>query len=118
MAPHGSGSDLNGSEAYVRLLDSNGDVAFEVIMDDESLPDGFGLIDFSGGNSLSGVFPAGDYTLEAITSGHGSNGLTRCADFEFAFTALDPAPIPEPTAVTLLCVGLLFVGRLRQRRRK
>lgn len=116
LAPHNPGLGLNGSEALIRLSGPEG-VALEVVMDENNLPDHLGIVDFTGGQRLSGVFPAGDYTLEAMSMGHGSDGLTRCADFDFTLTALEAVAVPEPTAFGLLGMGMLIVGRARRRRR-
>lgn len=101
LAPHGGELGLNGSEAYVRLTGPDG-VALEVVMDDDNMPDNLGIVDFTGAERLSGIFPAGDYTLEAFSVGHGSNGLTRCADYDFTLTALEVAAVPEPAAFGLM----------------
>lgn len=116
LAPHGGAAGLNGSTAYVRITGPDG-VALEVKMDDDNLPDSLGVVDFTAGDRLTGVFPAGDYMLEAFSEGHGSNGVTRCADFDFTMTALEVAAVPEPAALGMLAFAGLACMRLRRRRR-
>lgn len=123
LAPHGNGLSLNGSKAYVRLIGPDGEIALEAMMDDDNLPDNLGRIDFSGSQRMTGEFPAGNYILEALASGHGSGGLTRCVDFDFtlsasnaaSFVAPDPI-IPEPSSMSLASVALLAAMGLRRRR--
>lgn len=115
LAPHGGVAGLNGSSAYVRLTGPDG-VALEVKMDEDNLPNSLGIVDFTAGDRLTGVFPAGEYLLEAFSEGHGSNGVTRCADFDFTMTALEVAAVPEPAACGLLMVAGLSCLRLRRRR--
>lgn len=117
LAPHGGELGLNGSSAYVRLTGPDGLVALEVRMDDENQPNNLGIVDFTGSERLSGVFPAGDYRLEAFSEGHGSSGLTRCADFDFTLSALEVAAVPEPTALSMIGVASL-VGLCTRRRRR
>jgi hypothetical protein len=116
LAPHGGALGLNGSTAYVRLTGPDG-VALEVMMDEDNQPDNLGIVDFSGSDQLSGVFPAGDYVLEAFSEGHGSDGLTRCADFDFTLSVLEVAAVPEPAAFSLMAFAGLALMRLRKRRR-
>lgn len=116
IAPHGSGLDLNGSSALIRLTGPDG-VALEVRMDDENLPDNLGVIDFTGADRMSGNFPAGNYLLEAMSEGHGSDGITRCADFDFTLTAVEAVAIPEPTTLTMCLFGLVSLLQLRRRSR-
>lgn len=116
LAPHGGELGLNGSSAYIRLTGPDG-VALEVVMDEDNQPDNLGIVDFTGNDQLSGVFSAGTYTLEAFSEGHGSNGLTRCADFDFTLSSLEVAAVPEPATFGMLgCAGLM-VMQLRRRRR-
>lgn len=115
LAPHGGALGLNGSSAYVRLTGPDG-VALEVKMDEDNLPNNLGVVDFGGGERLTGIFPPGDYKLEAFSQGHGSNGLTRCADYDFTLTALEVAAVPEPAAFGLLAFGALTCLRFRRRR--
>lgn len=117
LAPHGGELGLNGSLAYVRLTGPDGIVALEVRMDEENQPDNLGIVDFTGPNQLSGVFSAGDYRLEAFSEGHGSTGLTRCADFDFTLSALEVAAVPEPTTISLVGFASL-VGLCSRRRRR
>ena len=117
LAPHGGELGLNGSSAYVRLTGPDGIVALEVRMDEDNQPDNQGIVDFTGPNQLSGVFAAGDYRLEAFSEGHGSNGLTRCADFDFTLSALEVAAVPEPTMLSMLG-GAMLVGLCSRRRRR
>ena len=114
LTPHGLG--LNGSSAFIRLTGPDG-VAAEIRLDEESLPDRAGVVDFLGSNRIVGELGPGRYTLEASSVGHGSSGLTRCADFDFTLTATDGVVIPEPGSVCLLLIGcsLLFVGRHRRK---
>ena len=116
LAPHGGTAGLNGSLAYVRLTGPDG-VVLEVTMDEDNPPDTLGIVDFSGSDQLSGVFPAGDYTLEASSEGHGSDGLSRCADFDFTLTSLEVAAVPEPAAFGMMLFAGLACMRMRRRRR-
>jgi|GEM_PF-2707490 len=116
LAPHGGPAGLNGSLAYVRLTGPEG-VVLEVTMDEDNPPDNLGIVDFSGASQLSGVFTAGDYVLEAFSEGHGSDGLTRCADFDFTLTALEVAAVPEPAAFGMMLFAGLACLRIRRRRR-
>lgn len=115
LAPHGKGLGLNDSQAFVRLTGPDG-VALEATMDETHLPNNLGQIDFSGSSRLSGVFPAGEYTLEAIAEGHGSNGLLRCVDFDFTLTALEAVGVPEPSGMLMLTSIGLAIGVVRRRR--
>lgn len=123
LAPHGDGLTLNDSKAYVRLIGPDGEVALEAMMDDTNVPDNLGRIDFSGSERKSGEFPAGNYILEAMAEGHGSNGLTRCVDFDFTLSAssaasvVPPTPVvPEPSSMVLASLALLATMGLRRRR--
>jgi len=116
IAPHGLGLDLNGSSAMVQLMGPEG-VAMEVRMDEANQPNALGLVDFTGLDRLSGEFPAGEYTLMAMSEGHGSDGVTRCADFDFTLTAIEAVAIPEPTTMSMFAIGLASVHFLRRRRR-
>ena len=124
LAPHGGELGLNGSSAYVRLTGPDGVVAMEVLMDEENQPDNLGIVDFTGGDELSRVLPAGAYRLEAFSEGHGSSGLTRCADFDFTLSVLEAAAvdvgnpiIPEPNALSMAGLGSLIGFCFRRRRR-
>lgn len=117
LAPHGGPAGLNGSIAFVRLTGPDG-VVLEVRMDEDNPPDNLGIVDFSGPDQLSGVFGAGTYLLEAFSEGHGSNGLTRCADFDFTLTTLEVAAVPEPAAFAMLLFAGLSCFQLRRRRRR
>ena len=123
LAPHGNGLSLNDSEAYVRLIGPDGEVALEAMMDANNLPDNLGRVDFSGSERKTGEFPAGNYILEAMAEGHGSNGLTRCVDFDFTLSAssaasfVAPNPIvPEPSSMSLASFALLAAMGLRRRK--
>ena len=115
LVPHGEGIDPNGSMALIRLTGPEG-IVMEVVMDEDNLPDSLGNVDFSGSDRISGVFAAGDYTLEAMSTGRGSHGLTRCADFDFTLTALESVAVPEPSAAGMLLLGGLAVFGRRRRR--
>jgi hypothetical protein len=116
LVPHGDSLDLNGSSAVVRLSGPDG-IAMERLMDGVNLPDNLGAVDFTGENRLTGVFPVGTYILEAMSEGHGSDGLTRCVDFDFTFSAFEAVAEPEPAASVLsLSLTGLAVCSLRRRR--
>lgn len=104
--------ELNNSLAFIRLTGPNG-AMLEVVMDENNLPDSLGRVNFSGKEQISAVFPAGNYLLEAVSEGVGSDGLTRCADFEFTLTAVS---IPEPLSKTSLLMGMLGLAMIRRRK--
>lgn len=119
LAPHGDGVDLKGSSALIRVSSDAG-TAMEVLLDQDNLPDSLGTVDFLGANRLTGEFPAGDYVLEAIAQGNGSDGVNLCLDFDFTFTAFEPIAIPEPSGGSMAALGSLAVlcaGFRRSRRR-
>lgn len=116
LAPHGSGLSLNGSVAMVKLTGPNGTL-LHAVMDEDNQPDHLGAIDFSGDNRLSGTFAAGDYILEAYSTGHGSEGMTRCVDYDFTLTVLDAVAVPEPGSATMLGTVLLSLLVIRRRRK-
>lgn len=117
IAPHGDSIGLNGSNAHIRLTGPDG-VAMEVVLDEDNPPNGLGNVDFSGGNRLSEIFPAGSYTLEALAEGRGNNGKTRCVDFDFTLTALNAVAVPEPSAAGLAMFALLGITLRRRREEK
>ena len=114
LAPHGDSASLSGSHAFIRLTGPQG-LAMEVQMDDDHLPDNLGVIDFTGVNHLSGIYPAGNYQLEAFTEGRGSDGQTRCIDFDFTLTAFNVFAVPEPQGITTFW-SVATLGLLLRRR--
>lgn len=115
LVPHGDELSLNGSEALVRVTGADG-VVVEVLLNESNPPDRLGVVDFTGADRRVGIIEAGDYTLEAMSVGHGSEGLTRCADFEFTFSVISAVAVPEPSAMALLSIASLALGLLRSRR--
>lgn len=115
LAPHGGQISINDSEAYIRLTGPEG-IAIEVVMNEDNLPDVLGLIDFSGDERISDVFPSGNYTLEAFAEGHGSDGTTRCVDFDFTLTALNAVAVPEPDMAIVFVLAALGLIASKKRR--
>jgi hypothetical protein len=112
LAPHGLG--LNGSSASVRVTGEDGTI-IGVEMNDTHQPDQTGVVDFMGAHRMSFDLGPGQYLLEAMSEGRGSDGLTRCADYDFTLTAVEGVLIPEPSAFGLLSVGIGMCWRSRRR---
>lgn len=115
LAPHGDDIGLADSMAFLRLVGPNG-VAMEVRLDADNPPNNLGIVDFTKDNRISDIFPEGSYTLEAYAKGHGSEGKTRCVDFDFTLTALNAVAVPEPSTQGLFLVALAGALAIRRRR--
>lgn len=109
LVPHSDEMLLNGSEAMIRVTGADG-VVVEFLLNESNPPDRLGIVDFTGADRRTGFIPAGDYTLEAISIGHGSDGLTRCTDFEFTFSVLTAVAVPEPSSLVLFTIALSAFG--------
>ena len=115
LTPHSLG--LNGSEAVVALVGDAGSV-FEVRLDEGHLPDDLGNVNFMGSDTIRGMLAPGDYELIAEGLGQGSDGLTRCVDFDFTFRQAAVIPEPEgPLPASLALFTVCWIRRTSRLRR-
>lgn len=115
LAPHDQEDGIAESIAYIRLTGPSG-IAMEVELDEANPPNSLGIVDFTKDNRITGIYPEGSYRLEAYAKGHGSDGKTRCVDFDFTLTALNAISVPEAATPWYSALVLSGLWGLRRRR--